>query len=298
MTYDHELAAAIQERVAPDGVWALRDTAQRLLADALKRLPKKDVSEDERRYPTSPEGLRAFVEALFARHYFQVQDSLIQYFASPAFESVAHRGFMHVADIGSGPAVASLAVVGLASTALEAMVTTGLIRGKGSITVHCVINDTSEVCLNEGLALLKKSDGLRAERVSIRRILPLSTSFPGSLTQLSRIARMTVPYDICCMGYLLVPLSELVGIDGAVASIRALSQTGNPDGQLLVTQDKFHQDLHRRICCSAGLPAEMAELKQRVYDSDNQNSEQTYTYCRSCSTLSELAPAKVAAGIV
>ncbi len=73
MKHDHDLAAAIRARVAPEGIWTLGGAAQKRLSDSLSRLPKKEVSEDERRYPTSPEGLRAFLDGFFARHYFQVK---------------------------------------------------------------------------------------------------------------------------------------------------------------------------------------------------------------------------------
>ena len=77
-----------------------------------------------------------------------------------------------------------------------------------------------------------------------------------------------------------------------------LAQTGNiNDGQLLLTQDKFREDLHREICRAAGVSVEMAELKQRVYDSENQNAEHTYTYCRSCSDISEMTVVKSAGAI-
>jgi hypothetical protein len=75
----------------------------------------------------------------------------------------------------------------------------------------------------------------------------------------------------------------------AAEGIRQLAQTVNPrDGQLLLTQDKFREELHRDICQSLRVSGETVDLKQRVYDSQNQNEEQTYTYCRSCFPVAEL----------
>lgn len=193
MSYDRDRASAIRALVAPEDIWTLRESAESLLADALRHLPRKEVSEDERRYPTSPEGLRAFLDAFFARHYFQIQDSLIEYIAGPAFESAAQRGSINVADVGSGPAVASLAIADLASAALEVMSKTGKLRGNGAITVHCVLNDTSDICLAEGRTLLERYNRARAGRALIGRILPLSTPFPDSNTHFRRVARMTAP---------------------------------------------------------------------------------------------------------
>lgn len=169
------------EHLSPQRMFGLYEILLSLLIDSLGRLPKKEVSEEERRYPTSPEGLRAFLDGFFARHYFQIQDSLIEYFAGPAFDSAAQRGSIHVADVGSGSAVASLAIADLASAALEVMSRTGKLRGSGVITVHYTLNDTSEICLTEGRVLLEKHNRVRQGRASIGRILPLSTPFPHAL---------------------------------------------------------------------------------------------------------------------
>ena len=298
MDYDSDRAEAIRKLVAPDDIWTLGKAAQKLLMDLLRRLPKKDVSEEERRYPTSSEGLRVFLDGFFDRHFFQVQDSLIQYFASPAFESVIQRGVLHVADVGGGPAVASLAIAELVAAALSVMRETGKPRGNGAIRIHYALNDTSEVCLNEGHVLLDKYHRIGDGQVSIGRVLRLSTPFPDSITQFRRVARMTAPYDICCLGYVLIPLSEQIGIDKTAESIRPLSQTRNLNGgQLLLTQDKFREDLHRQVCRAVDVPAEVAELKQQVYDSENQNSEHTYTYCRSSSPMSGLTLPHSAIGV-
>jgi hypothetical protein len=101
---------------------------------------------------------------------------------------------------------------------------------------------------------------------------------------------MTTPFDVCCLAYVLIPLTEQMGARVTAEGIRQLAQTGNPrDGQLLLTQDKFREDLHRDICQALCVSGETADLKQRVYDSQNQNKEQTYTYCRSCFPAAKLA---------
>ncbi len=110
---------------------------------------------------------------------------------------------------------------------------------------------------------------------------------------------MTSPYDICCLGYVLTPLSEQMGADGTAEAVCVLSQAGSLNGgRLLLTQDRFREDLHRQICREIGVSAEMAELKQRVYDSQNQNSEHTYRYCRSCTPTSEVVAANSTVAVV
>jgi SAM-dependent methyltransferase len=292
-----QLHERIREALAPDGIWQLPEQVRALLAESLARLPKGDVAEGERRYPTTRTGLRVSMDAFFARHYFQVQDSLLDFFASPALPAVARRGTMHVADIGCGPAVAALAILDAASVTMELLENGG--AGPRPLTVHLTLNDTSEVCLSEARRLLDSYSRSRSKHVLVGRVLPLSTAFPKSIVQLQRVARMVAPFDICCLGYVLDPITEQVGIEAAVRGIRQLVQTGNPTGgRLLLTQDKFREGLHRDICEGLGVPAEMADLKQRVYDSQNQNEEQTYTYCRSCSPVSELATAMSGVAVV
>jgi len=288
--HDPNLAVAIREIAAPNDVWTMRETPLRLLEEALRRLPKAEVSEEERRYPTTPQGMRAFMDRFFARHFFQTQDSLVEYFASLAFEAAARRGYIHVADVGSGPSVASLAIADLACTTIAATRQVGRIRSAGCLAVHVALNDTSEICLAEGRSLLKRYNRGGNKPISIRRVIPISTPFPDSITQFRRIARMTEPYDLCCLGYVVIPLSEQVGVQAFADGIKQLVQAGYGNGgQLLLTQDKFHEDLHRQICRHLGTSAETVDLKQRVYDSENQNLEHTYTYCRSCSPLSKMS---------
>lgn len=290
MEHDPSLATVIREIAAPNDVWTMQETPLRLLEETLRRLPKAEVSEEERRYPTTPQGMRAFMDRFFARHFFQTQDSLVEYFASPAFEAVARRGYIHVADVGSGPSVASLAIADLACTTIAAIRQMGRIRSAGRLAVYVALNDTSEICLAEGLALLKRYNRVGNEPISIRRIIPISTPFSNSITQFRRIAGMTEPYDLCCLGYVMIPLSEQVGVHAFAGGVHQLAQAGYGNGgQLLLIQDKFNEDLHRQICRHLGTPAETVDLKQRVYDSENQNSEYTYAYCRSRSPLSKVS---------
>jgi hypothetical protein len=61
----------------------------------------------------------------------------------------------------------------------------------------------------------------------------------------------------------MVPLSEQIGVDGTAEAIRLLAQAGNSSGgHLLLTQDKFREDLHGEICRAMGVSAEMAELSR------------------------------------
>ena len=70
MNCDSQPRDRIQNTLAPDGIWELREQIRTLLSESMARLPKGEVSEEERRCPTTRAGLRLFMDGFFARHYF------------------------------------------------------------------------------------------------------------------------------------------------------------------------------------------------------------------------------------
>ena len=140
------LVSAVRDRLAPDGVWTLRERMQSLLRDALGRLPRGKVAESEERYPTSPQGVRAFLNSLFARHFFQVQDSLLEFASDLVTGRPIERAAYCFADVGSGPAVASLALVDLLDCIKDVRPEQETTR-VAPIRMLVVLNDVSEPCL-------------------------------------------------------------------------------------------------------------------------------------------------------
>ena len=63
--------------------------------------------------------MRAFLNKFFARHYFQVQDSLVDYMTSEDFHALLDTQELRILDIGSGPAVASLAISDMVACILD-----------------------------------------------------------------------------------------------------------------------------------------------------------------------------------
>ena len=53
------------------------------------------------------------LETFFTRHLFQLQRSLAEYIASPDLQKTLRFGPLRLLDIGSGPALASLAILDL-----------------------------------------------------------------------------------------------------------------------------------------------------------------------------------------
>jgi ribosomal protein RSM22 (predicted rRNA methylase) len=116
---DNRLRDFIQNKLCPDGEWKLSDYMRSVLERQISRLPKAIVSEDETRYPTTPAGMRAFLDVFFTRHYFQVQDSLLEYMISDEFMDSLATGALQILDVGCGPAVASLAITDILGYILE-----------------------------------------------------------------------------------------------------------------------------------------------------------------------------------
>ena len=95
----------------PDGICKPTDLIKSVLDREIVRLPERPVSDHETRYPTNAPSMRAFLETFFTRHLFQLQNSLVDYIASPDFDSIMQSGLLRILDVGAGPAVASIGLV-------------------------------------------------------------------------------------------------------------------------------------------------------------------------------------------
>ncbi len=278
MRINTQLMDEVRDYLAPQGVWTLRKETESLLGRTLSGLPRGQVSENEQRCPTTLRGVRAFMNALFARHFFQLQDSLLEF----AVDLVASRSSqgepLCFADIGSGPAVASIALIDLLDSVRQVVrKRTG--EGMEPVRLSIVLNDVSEPCLDVGRKMILSLSGETS--VSVPQIAPVTVPFPRSITQLGRLARNLRPYDLCCMSYVLAPLQEQAGLRSVSDAVRQLLGTSiQANGRAVILQDKFHEQLHVDVCRRLGVSSQEVQLKQTVYDTDNQNDEHTYTFFR------------------
>jgi hypothetical protein len=92
--------------------------------------------------------MRAFLDTFFTRHYFQVQDSLLEYMTSEEFIFLLKIGKLNILDIGSGPAVASLAITEILACVLKNL------TGTKKIRINYFLNDPVNICLGVGKELL------------------------------------------------------------------------------------------------------------------------------------------------
>ncbi len=140
--------------VCPRGIWQLSTPLRSSLDRQIAHLPNSDVSDDETRYPIDAAGMRAFLNSFFAGHLFQLQNILLDSIVSAAFSEVVPLRSLRTLDVGSGPAVASSALLDLAERTSEIISDWGgqqwTLPGR---TIH-VLNDTSAICLATGKCML------------------------------------------------------------------------------------------------------------------------------------------------
>jgi ribosomal protein RSM22 (predicted rRNA methylase) len=138
----------VKDELCPDNIWQLSDVLERLLNRQINRLPKIETNDEETRYPDDPASMRAFLDTFFTRHYFQVQDSLLEYMTSEEFIFLLKIGKLNILDIGSGPAVASLAITEILACVLKNL------TGTKKIRINYFLNDPVNICLGVGKELL------------------------------------------------------------------------------------------------------------------------------------------------
>ena len=140
-----ELKKLLLDVVCPSGIWQLNQRMESLLEQQLRRLPRGRVSEEESRYPTTRQGMRAFLDIFFARHYFQAQNSLVEHLISDEFLDMILDGQLRVLDIGCGPAVVSLAITDLLDSLMKILVETGQLSRLHTLELTYILNDISPI---------------------------------------------------------------------------------------------------------------------------------------------------------
>ena len=169
----------IKAILAPDGCWQIQEDILEILQQEINRLPnKKDVSEQQCRYPETPAAMRAFLEKFFVRHFFQVQDSLL---TDDVFKLILNifnaSGPVTILDVGAGPAVASLGLLNVLSQC-------GMMRQNTAIRI--IMNDTSKICLESGQRMLDAFICKNNKHIPKLSVQQLNTQFPENLSAIKR----------------------------------------------------------------------------------------------------------------
>ena len=255
--------------------------------EELKGLPAGEAYRMQKRYPTTPEGMGTFLRTLYPRHYLQVQESVSQAVQQPWIEKAAKQGEINIVDIGSGPAVASLAITDLVTQKLKT-----LSIGK-PVQFNYLLNDTSSICLETGTRMLdryflhrragNRGPGIHAEK---GQVLTLSDPFPASHQAIHEYCGEDKRYHFLCAGYLLVPMNENMDLSRAANCIASLKQHASPSGGcVLMLQDNFHPELAHQVSHLTGATMEKVGSRQRVYGHKERDKGATYTYLRCRSLL-------------
>ncbi|MHC4212153.1 MAG: hypothetical protein ACYSWP_02150 [Planctomycetota bacterium] len=278
---DNELHNLVKENFCPNGIWRLSNVMKSVLKLQMSQLPSKKVSENETRYPETPEGMRAFLLKFFTRHYFQVQNSILDYLVSESFLEKINSGEIRILDIGSGPALASLAIAEIVHFIVGHLKRTGQWPSGKPIKISFVLNDTSSICLGAGQEMLTnyfRLMNVRRQTSSNFRMSAISKAYPENFQQIERIKRNIGPFDVVVLSYVILPLKESEGIKGLVDGLLSVEKVCLPQGKILVLQDRFNSDLIRRIGRALGRTSHKKNLTQEIYPERNSSNSQTYEY--------------------
>ncbi len=262
----------IREEIVPNDIWTLDNELGIILKRQISLLPSRsNSSKSEYKYPEDKASLRGFLDRLFARHFFQIQNAILQQDTFERFVSAVQRRNITVADIGCGPAVASLAILNLASNVCCKL--------NKKVYVNIILNDISVEALAVGRKMLE-TYAKHLYGISGFKIIALDTPFPDSMIQLRRMSNMLDPYDICFLPYVLDIVKEDSSYENIRQRLEILAGLCKPTGFILNLQDKFRESFARRIGHLLKASVNKLSLRQRIYDSTNSCDEYSYDYFR------------------
>jgi len=297
MSMNNELYEKVFEELCPNGNWQLDDTVEKLLRLQINRPPRKAVSDEEIRYPTSPAGMRAFLDTFFARHYFQVQNSLLEYLTSEDFLELLNTQNLNILDVGAGPAVASLAITDMVACIIRQLNGINWRLNSKIIRIRYVLNDTANICLGTGQELIRNYFRLnRQENCGLFHVgtLSLEKEFPASINQIRRIYRNLGFYSIIILSYVVDSLSEEQGFVNTIRGLKEVEAMCNSRGRVLIVQDRFNESVVKRVSSLLGKSYQEDKLTQYIYSSKNNNDSYTYRYYYCLFGPSSCSPALAA----
>ena len=211
------------------------------------------------------------MDDLFARHLIQVQNSLLQEGLLAKLMEALKWGRVAILDTGSGPAVASLAVLDLLGVMLR-------ICQMPPVSVEIALNDVSAVCLEAGERLVQaylRRPGAPFRSVTVRS---LGRGFPDSLAEIREFAVASGGLDVLLLSYVLVPLKRKMTHRSIQQAVDILLEHGSSSGLGLILQDKFNESLARTVGRNLQLSTRKASVRQAVDKEKLGREVQTYTY--------------------
>ena len=224
--------------------------------------------------------MRAFLVKFFVRHYLQTQNSLLNYMTSQDFLDTIEDRHLRILDIGSGPAVTSLAVTDMLFCVLRHLRDQEDRSGK-KVIVDYILNDISSFCLGTGQQMLTDYFRIytkRGSQITHGQIFRIQIAFPKNMNQLQRINCNLGSYDIATLSYVLSPLNENTNFKDLVNGLLNVENLFSRNGRILILQDKFQPAIMKKISRSLGTSMQKEESTQEVYPKRNTNETYTYSY--------------------
>lgn len=264
--------------------WEFNLTFRKLLKQVISSLPKsKNISIQETRYPKSPEGMRAFLDKFFARHFFQIQDSLLDVNSLTNLITAIRSKRLTIADIGCGPGIGTLAVLDF----IQHLQTRYNILpdSENPLSLSIILNDSSTICLEYAQMMIEAFLPKLNYSVKIKKTNYLKDPFPESIYELRRFVCRYGMFNLGILSYVLTPLKEQMTYSKLCAAIDKFIRLFYPlNCSCLIIQDKFRKPLLKKISRLLNSSSEKCQPAQMVYDPSNSNASQTYTYFRSIVT--------------
>jgi len=275
----NNLKNSVLKELCEDSVWRISEVMKSVLQYQILRLDKRKVNEDETRYPKSQAGMRSFLKKYFTRHYLQAQSSLVDYMSSNDFIDIIKSESLTILDIGSGPAVTSLAITDMLTYVIEYLQEVGEWPKRKVLKINYIMNDTSEICLGTGQYMIK--DYFRRKHIKeidYSHIFSIHKGFPNNINQLRRIRNNLGTYDIVIFSYVLSPLVEDKIYSQLINGFLEVENLCNQRGRILILQDKFQKKLMQRISRSIDVSSHREESHQYIYPKRNDNDTYKYSY--------------------
>jgi ribosomal protein RSM22 (predicted rRNA methylase) len=200
---------------------------------------------------------------------------------SQDFLNIIGSGNLRILDIGSGPAVTSLAITDLFVCILKHLKKLNNWPIIKVINVTYVLNDTSSICLGTGQRMLKDYFQMSRRHKTIvvnGQMITVPKAFPVNINQIWRIARNLGAYDIVTLSYIVVPLNDDGGLSNIVNGLMNIEQSCYYNGRILIVQDRYNESLMRRIGAALDIPTHKEELTQQIYPKRDVNETYTYSY--------------------
>jgi len=271
----------ILKELCPDGVLQLTDVMKSVLIRQISQLPQRTVSDNETRYPTTPSGMRAFLDIFFTRHFLQIQNSLLDYMVPFDFLEIVRSGHLKILDIGSGPAVASLAITDFLAYILDYLVHNGEFPKHRMLKITYVLNDTAAICLGTGTHMLSnyfKIQNANHFKITNNQTISINNAFPNNMSQLRRSKNNFSAFDMITFSYVVIPLNEDNGFNNLIDGLFNSEELCSRNGIMLILQDRFRESLIKRIGKAIGVPTNNKEITQQIYPDRNAHEIHKYSY--------------------